>query len=292
MATFTFSEYVRGQATSLRVSIQVLCHLSMLVVLALGVCACSKRYDDLPAYLPFSPSDYPNQSVGRFKTAYLADQIDQYYQGVAPGPLGIATFVNVDDLNSTSTFGRLCAEQLMSELAMRGFEVIELRHSDALQFIDASGEFALSRSPGFVRRQQTLGGIVVGTYVVSPVRVYLNARLIEPSSARVVSAGSVEMSKTNEIARLLRGGSFSGSLERIPVRHIGLTTYPWQPGTSAGLHPYDLEEGPAGAHSQRSATYVPAPPLAVLPAPKEAPKASARAKQDAHKAEPAVISRD
>jgi hypothetical protein len=118
----------------------------------------------------------------------------------------------------------MVGEQLMSELAMKGFDVIELRHTDVLQFLDRGGEFALSRDAGMVRPERNLAGVVVGTYVTSPDRVYVNARLIDPSTSVVLSAGSVEMSKTAELSKLLRGGSMPGSLERIPVRHLGNVT--------------------------------------------------------------------
>lgn len=215
--------------------IQAACHYGtfmLALALVLSLAACSRRYHDLPAYSPFTFDEQPNHSVGRFKTTFLTQQIDHYYRGVNPGPIGVTTFVNVDDLYSTSSFGRMLSEQLMSELVMLGYDVVELRHSDALQFLNPAGEFALSRDIGVIRRERRLGGVVVGTYVVSPVRVYLNARLIDPSSSMVVSAGSVEMSKTSEIARLLRGGSMPGTLERIPVRHLGMNAYPmgWYPG--------------------------------------------------------------
>lgn len=203
--------------------LQVACHsvvaisLTALVVLA----GCSPRYSDMPAYWPIPTKEYDNYGPGRFKTALLANQIDQHYRGSVPGPIGVTTFVNIDDLYASSTFGRMVGEQLMSELAMKGFDVVELRHADALQFLDTGGEFALSREPRAVRSHRNLAAVVVGTYVVSPDRVYVNARLVEPSTSLVLSAGSVEMSKTRELAKMLRGGSMPSSLERIPVKHLG-----------------------------------------------------------------------
>ena len=210
-----------------------------LIFAVVTLAGCSKRYDDLPPYLPFSTRDYQNQSVGRFKTSYLADQIDGHYRGTSTGPIGVTTFVNIDDLYTTSTFGRMLGEQLMSELTMKGYDVIELRHSDALQFLSDGGEFALSRDLAVIRRERDLAGLVVGTYVVSPDRVYLNARLVDPSTSMILSAGSVEMSKTKEIARMLRGGSLPGTLERIPVRHLGFAAYPMY---GARNQRYDAEE--------------------------------------------------
>lgn len=204
-------------------TVQRLCHLTRLaaVCLVLSILGCSTRYDDVPAYWPIPMKEYDNYGPGRFKTALLASQIDRYYRGSAPGPIGVTTFVNIDDLYASSTFGRMVGEQLMSELAMKGFDVVELRHADALQFLDTSGEFALSRDVRSVRSHRNLAAVVVGTYVVSPERVYVNARLIQPSTSLILSAASVEMSKTRELAKLLRGGGMPGSLERIPVKHLG-----------------------------------------------------------------------
>lgn len=227
---FTSLSIVRSFQHSCQIGIVFL----LLVILSLS--GCSKRYDDVPTFWPFEYRDYENESVGRFKTSYLAQQIDEFYQGIHPGPIGITTFVNLDDLKTTSSFGRIYGEQLMSELSMRGYDVVELRHADALQFLSNNGEFALSRDVAQVRRERDLGAIIVGTYVVSPVRVYINARLVDPATSKVLSAGSVEMAKTDEIKRLVRGGAFSPTLERIPVKRLGMYTYPMT------LNPHYFEE--------------------------------------------------
>ncbi len=245
-------------------TIQSLCQATQLAaaLFAISLSGCSSRYSDTPAFWPVPFSDSTNYGPGRFKTALLADQIDQYYKGSAPGPVGVTTFVNIDDLYSSSTFGRMVGEQLMSELAMKGFDVIELRHSDALQFLDSSGEFALSRDVRAVRPQRTLAAVVVGTYVVSPERVYLNARLVQPSTSLVLSAGSVEMSKTPELTKLLRTGSTVGSLERIAVKPVGYTS---QQGLDSMRQRWINEESnwsvPAGAPELPEARLPAAPSL-------------------------------
>lgn len=206
-------------------AVQGMCQrgIVILLVIMVALSGCSPRYHDVPAFWPFHISDRDNFGPGRFKTSLIATQIDQYYRGIVPGPVGVTTFVNIDDLYTSSTFGRMVSEQLMSELAMKGFDVVELRHSDALQFLNSSGEFALSRDVRAVRPQRQLAAVVVGTYVVSPDRVYVNARLVQPSTSLILSAASVEMSKTKELSRLLRGGTSPGALERIPVKHVGYT---------------------------------------------------------------------
>lgn len=191
------------------------------VALALAGVGCSKRYSNLPAFSAVPVYDFENGSTGRFKTSYLADQINAYFRGNSNGPIAVATFVSLDDLYSSSTFGRFLSEQLISELSMRGFNVVELRHSDALQIVYNEGEFSLSREYSVLKRFQDVSAIVVGTYTVSPDRVYLNARVLNPKSSLVMSVGSVELAKTPEIGRLLRGSTLPATVERIPIRPLG-----------------------------------------------------------------------
>lgn len=245
---------------------QGMCHGLWVAALAIGLStsACSSRYDDMPAFWPIPMKEYDNYGPGRFKTALLAAQIDRYYRGSAPGPIGVTTFVNIDDLYASSTFGRMVGEQLMSELAMKGFDVVELRQADALQFLNTSGEFALSRDVRTVRQQRNLAAVVVGTYVVSPERVYVNARLIEPSTSLILSAGSVEMSKTRELAKMLRGSTMPGSLERIPVKALGYADQSNQ--MDAMKRSWMMEESGEWSMPARSSAAARLPEIAAPPA--------------------------
>ena len=224
--------------------IQTICQplfIGIICLLLLSACAESRRYDDYAVYTTNKPHDKHNYGVGRFKSSYLAQQIDDHYRGINPGPIGVATFVDIDDLYKTSTFGRVYAEQVMSELSMRGFDVIELRHADALQFLTNDGEFALSRDVSVLKRGRNLGGIVVGTYAVSDDRVYVNARLIDPKSSLIHAAASVEMPKTREIKKMLRGGNTKQVLERIPIQQLN----------KQGLVPTIFDSNPLAMKTQR-----------------------------------------
>ena len=92
-----------AKMASTTLTLQRLCHVLLLALIIILLAACSKRYNDLPVYSPFGFGEYANESVGRFKTAYIVEQIDEHYRGVNPGPIGVTTFVNADDLYSTST---------------------------------------------------------------------------------------------------------------------------------------------------------------------------------------------
>lgn len=223
---FIHCRSVRCGATITCKTLQRVCHLTAVVAMLLSLSGCQRPVGQVPTLTSAAVQPEAPRTSGRFKTAVIVDQIDAYYRGINPGPIGVTTLVNADDLYKSSTFGRLFSEQMMSELSMRGYDVIELRHADALQFLSSTGELGLSRDIGSVRRERTLGGVVVGTYVASPIRVYVNARLLDPSTSVVMSAGSVDLDQTPELARLLRGGGMTTSLERIPVKRLGFSTYP------------------------------------------------------------------
>jgi TolB-like protein len=230
-----------------------------LVVLAVVSSSCSKRFQDLPVFSPLPLRDVENESVGRFKTSYLADQIHAYFRGNISGPIAVTTFVDLDNLYETSTFGRVLSEMLLSEMSMKGYNVVEVRLGEAMQIMHNKGEFILSRDTANLRSDQNLSAIIVGTYVVSPERVYLNTRVIDPASARLISVGSVEMEKTEEIAKLVRTNITAQSMERIPVRHLGYGRVP-------ALHYYPYNSGstwaPAGAMGGDNMTQMPYPQVA------------------------------
>lgn len=206
--------------------ISLLYYFTVTAVIITSTTSCSKRYQDLPTFVGIPFEDSVNYSVGRFKTSYMADQIHAYFRGNIAAPIAVTTFVEIDNLYQSSTFGRILAEQLISELTMRGYKVIEIRLSDAVQIMEDQGEMGLSREVETLRGSQEISGLVVGTYASSSDRVYVNARIIDPKSSQVISVGSVEMAKSDEIGQLLRGNSFPSSLERIPVRHLNFSKSP------------------------------------------------------------------
>ena len=261
--------------------------LIVFAFIALGIInGCSKRYYDLPVYSAAPVIDAYNNSTGRFKTEYLADQINSFYRGTVNGPIAVSTFVNLDDLYSSSTFGRILSEQLMSDLAMRGYTVVEMRQAEALQILQSEGELGLSRDIEMIKPAQQISGLVVGTYAVSPVRVYINTRLIDPRTSLVASVGSVEISKTAEIARLLRGNTMQMTLERIPVKSLAKSpssTVPfywpsWQSYPPFGVEPNRFENNmeqkffPLKKEPETSSTKAPEQKLGDL-APTPAPPA-------------------
>jgi TolB-like protein len=110
-----------------------------------------------------------------------------------------ATFVNLDDLYKTSTFGRLCSEQLAEELKNRDFQVIELRRTKDLLFQPSAGELALSREIQEIAAAYPANGLVLGTYVITAQQVMLTARLVQAKTNHILAVGTAIFDRHNNL---------------------------------------------------------------------------------------------
>jgi len=101
----------------------------------------------------------------------------------------VASFVNIDDLEASSTFGRLIAEQIATRLAQHGLRVIEMKLRQQSVFIrEGRGEFMLSRDLRQISEIHKASAIAVGTWADGGDRLYISARLVRPTDNIVLSA--------------------------------------------------------------------------------------------------------
>lgn len=104
------------------------------------------------------------------------------------GTILVTSLVNVDNLQSSSTFGRLLGDQVSSRLVQLGYVVKELRLGDILVVRKKTGELILSRDVRKISQSHSAQAVVAGTYAVGSRNVYVNVRLIAPTTERIVSA--------------------------------------------------------------------------------------------------------
>ncbi len=94
-------------------------------------------------------------------------------QGFAAYPV---TFVNLENYNSTSDFGRYIAEALIFELNQRGFPVNDAKVSNKIVFRD-DGQFVF-KTHGSERVTNSRAVFLVGTYLKEKAGIFVNARLV------------------------------------------------------------------------------------------------------------------
>ncbi len=117
------------------------------------------------------------------------------------------SFVNLDNLEQTSSFGRLVAEQLFYEFNQRGFPVREYRIPGNISVRDGEGEFYLSRAIGNIAATSPNSVVVAGTYSGDRHAVFVNARLIRPRDGRVLRTANLILQPNQLTKRLLAKGS-------------------------------------------------------------------------------------
>jgi TolB-like protein len=104
-------------------------------------------------------------------------------------PLIVASFVNVNNLEESSSFGRIIAEQIVSRFVQRGRTVIELKLRQNSLFIrEGQGEFMLSRDVREISKTYNASAVVVGTYADGGERLYVSARIVRPIDNVIISA--------------------------------------------------------------------------------------------------------
>ncbi|MFH1216326.1 MAG: FlgO family outer membrane protein [Pseudomonadota bacterium] len=116
----------------------------------------------------------------------------------------VTTFVNLNQLYRTSGFGRVMAEQMISEMQRAGIEVVDVRMTPSIQILEGYGEYGLSRDMSELSYVQSAQAIVVGTYTISNGQVMVNARLLQQANGLVLSSGSIALQMDDLICGFLQ----------------------------------------------------------------------------------------
>ena len=145
----------------------------------------------------------------------LALQLTSGMRGARGGQrLILTTVVDLDNLYTTTRFGRTLTEALSTSLFRHGFGVVEIRKSAKLLIRDNRGELMLTRDAKLLAKQQQAAAILTGTYSLTPTTVILNLRLLDAGSQQVLSVAGLELQRSRNINHLLAvgGGALGDAL--------------------------------------------------------------------------------
>ena len=100
----------------------------------------------------------------------------------------ITTIADIDNLEDSTSLGRLIAEQLATRFTQRGYSVIEAKLQSGLFMIPKTGEFILSQQLRHLEQQYQANTVVAGTYAVAKDKVYLTLKMLDCKSSEVISS--------------------------------------------------------------------------------------------------------
>ncbi|HRX87419.1 MAG TPA: FlgO family outer membrane protein [Phycisphaerae bacterium] len=115
----------------------------------------------------------------------------------------VATVVDLDNLDGTSTFGRLTGEILATRLVHHGFAVVHmnLRRDEVL--INPQGEFLLSRNMHHLAEDFNATAVLVSTYAQTTDKVYVSVKLVNAADGALLAATDYELPKGRRTRALL-----------------------------------------------------------------------------------------
>lgn len=119
------------------------------------------------------------------------------------GPTLVATLVNIDALDRSSTLGRLVSEQVAARFAQQGRAMIELKLRHTMYMRRTEGELALTREIAEVARQHNARAILLGSYGLSGDMVFVNLKVVQPGNNLVLAAYDYALPLNREVRSLL-----------------------------------------------------------------------------------------
>ncbi len=119
-------------------------------------------------------------------------------------PLIMATIVNIDALEQTSMLGRLVSEQLSTRLAQGGMKMLEMKLRNSVYLKRGQGELMLTREIGEVASAHNAQAVVVGSYAETRDAVFINVKVIQPSTNLVLAGHDYVLAKEGTVRSMLQ----------------------------------------------------------------------------------------
>ena len=101
-----------------------------------------------------------------------------------------STFVNIDDFEQSSTFGRLLQSHASARIVQSGYTVKEVSLRHTMKIRPGDGEKILSRDLSQISPDQPVQAVMLGTYSLNNRILYITAKLVDPVNRNILSAKS------------------------------------------------------------------------------------------------------
>lgn len=170
-------------------------------VLALAGCSDTpqKKPDPTWEQAGSSPLIHANYKAADFLLAGLPSAVGRTQ------PLIIATVVNIDNLDQSSTLGRLTSEHLSARFTQAGFRMIELKYRNSVYVKRSQGELMLTREINELAQSHDAQAVIIGTYGQSNDFVFINLKVIQPATNIVLAVHDYALPLDGSIRALLKG---------------------------------------------------------------------------------------
>lgn len=115
----------------------------------------------------------------------------------------MATVVNIDAIEKSSTLGRAVSDQISTRFIQAGMNMIEVKFRENIYVKQNEGELALTREIGKIAKNHNANAVIVGTYAISDKLVFMNLRIIDPTTNIAIAATDYVLPMNSDIKILL-----------------------------------------------------------------------------------------
>jgi len=119
-------------------------------------------------------------------------------------PLLAASFANIDNLEQTSSFGRIISQQFATAFSDSGFTLVEMLLRKDVYIKQQGGEFLLSREVIALSEVHNAPVVIVGTYAVGKKSVFITAKIIDVQESTVIAAHDYQLPLGPDTKHLLK----------------------------------------------------------------------------------------
>ena len=176
--------------------------LALTLVSALFAAGCAQQATQLrvePTYQ--EASNAPLLQSSRDAVNRLVANLDVAATG--PGPVLVATVVNVNDLSRSAPLGRTLSEQYATNMAAIGFDVKEIKLRGDVFVKEGAGELLLSREIKDIARHHNASMVLVGTYSPAANFTYVSMKLVRTEDSRIIRGHDYALPNDRDVQRLL-----------------------------------------------------------------------------------------
>jgi len=115
-----------------------------------------------------------------------------------------ASFADINDLTSSSPFGRMASQQLVSSFSLKGYPFVEMLMRNSVYIDKREGEFLLSREVSDISAEHNAPIVLVGTYAVGSEFVFVTSKLIRTIDNVIIASHDYALPYTRDLRALTR----------------------------------------------------------------------------------------
>lgn len=119
-------------------------------------------------------------------------------------PIIVTSLVDIDNLQRSSTLGRILGEQIGSRFAQSNYPIVEVKmRPDSLTIRPETGELILSRNMQDLSTQYDAQAVIAGTYAVAKDFVYVTLKVLRAQDGMIVYSYDFRLPMTGDVKKLV-----------------------------------------------------------------------------------------